>query len=435
MTDRACARRWETEAVEDGRLDGQASASFERHLAVCAECGRERLALRQVDELASACDAPQLSLLEHRRGRAVLLKSAHRRSLELGRERSPWRAVLAAGLAAAAVALLWFVERPNPRGPIGNPALSASATPRYELVAKDDAAWSNQSVGAFACLALARGLLSVHVEHLQKGQRFVVKLPDGQLEVRGTRFVVEADAGLTRAVAVTEGVVELTLAGNTTRRLVAGQHWARAEEPSAVDANPRSGVQGTSVGALGGAESAPARATPAGSHPAPPSTRAEPSPRSAPNASRIHEHSPLAVTPRTNAAVGGGQARASLGGGTDEVAVATAQDAGGERSTPDAKPAGSAADGFAAAMRAFSAGAYLDADDRFADFARRFPRDSRCEDALFLRAVLAVRSGDRAAALSRATEYLRRFPGGLRRNEMARVAASGELAEGTQRAR
>lgn len=382
MTALACTRRWEAEAVEDGRLDGRASASFERHVAACPECAREVVSLRQVRELARRLDAPKLAPLEQRRSRARLLQTAHQALLELGPETSRWRGVLAAGLVAAAATLLWLAVRPH----AGALAHAHAATPHYEVQSAADTVFENQSAGSFACLALARGTLSVHVEHLQRGQRFVVKLPDGQLEVRGTRFVVNAEHGVTERVTVTEGVVELTLAGSTTRRLTAGQDWSRAERAYSPDAKP-------SVSATA------------------PNTRL--APFSPPVARAKHRHDmtarPVAAPPRV------------------EMQAAD---------SPDAHSAGNTtlvpADSFAGAMRAFSTGAYLEADDRFAEFAAHFPSDSRCEDALFLRAVVAVRRGDQAAALRRAHEYLRRFPGGLRKNEMAHLVGASELADATQ---
>jgi TolA-binding protein len=80
-----------------------------------------------------------------------------------------------------------------------------------------------------------------------------------------------------------------------------------------------------------------------------------------------------------------------------------------------------AAEVFERAMGGFTAGNYLEADEQFAAFAARFPADARREDAAFLRAVIATRRGDAAAAVARARDYLARFPRGLRRSEMERL--------------
>jgi hypothetical protein len=74
-------------------------------------------------------------------------------------------------------------------------------------------------------------------------------------------------------------------------------------------------------------------------------------------------------------------------------------------------------------MSALSSGAYLEADEYFAEFAARFRGDARVEDAVYLRTVIALRRGDRDAAAVRARDYLNRFPHGLRRNELEKLAS------------
>jgi len=72
---------------------------------------------------------------------------------------------------------------------------------------------------------------------------------------------------------------------------------------------------------------------------------------------------------------------------------------------------------FAKAMAAFTAGDYGSAQALFAAFEREHGSDDRVEDALFLRAVAHARRGDRSASRAAATEYLKRYPNGLRRRE------------------
>jgi TolA-binding protein len=85
-------------------------------------------------------------------------------------------------------------------------------------------------------------------------------------------------------------------------------------------------------------------------------------------------------------------------------------------------------------MAAFAMGSYAEADERFTEFVGRFPGDSRCEDAAFLRTVIALRRGDSAAAVARARGYLRRFPNGFRRDEIEQmIAAAGEGTPARQR--
>jgi hypothetical protein len=89
---------------------------------------------------------------------------------------------------------------------------------------------------------LEAGSLSIHVRHQQPGERFLVVLPDGDLEVRGTTFDVAVKDDRTTAVHVTEGVVELRLAGLPVRRLEAGGSWPPA---TAAPASPATSARRT----------------------------------------------------------------------------------------------------------------------------------------------------------------------------------------------
>jgi hypothetical protein len=62
-------------------------------------------------------------------------------------------------------------------------------------------------------LKLQRGEIAVRVKLLVPGSRFLVDLPDGELEVRGTTFRTVVVDGSTRSVEVTEGKVDLRLRG------------------------------------------------------------------------------------------------------------------------------------------------------------------------------------------------------------------------------
>jgi TolA-binding protein len=73
-------------------------------------------------------------------------------------------------------------------------------------------------------------------------------------------------------------------------------------------------------------------------------------------------------------------------------------------------------------MTAFTAGDFGHADALFEQFEREHPRDSRIEDALFLRAVARARRGDDAGARAIARDYLARFPNGLRITDAERLA-------------
>jgi hypothetical protein len=63
------------------------------------------------------------------------------------------------------------------------------------------------------------GAIRVHVRRQVDGERFLVVLPDGEIEVRGTTFDVNVEHGITTQVDVHEGVVELRIRGRGITRL------------------------------------------------------------------------------------------------------------------------------------------------------------------------------------------------------------------------
>jgi TolA-binding protein len=227
--------------------------------------------------------------------------------------------------------------------------------------------------------------MSLHVEKLVPGQRFLAALPDGELEVRGTRFEIEVHDGSTTRVEVSEGAVALRLRGQSERRIAAGERWS-PDEASPVQ-------RGVTVSAS--APSATADAIDVSDAP----TALPPSNREPRRAERIAAPPP-----------------------SDSLHTA-----GAKRGTPSAQPiandtAGSpAGTALTNAMNAMSAGSYERADELLADFELRFPGDSRAEDAAFLRIVIRQRLDDNDGAARQARQYLARYPHALRRREAERL--------------
>jgi TolA-binding protein len=331
-------------------LDEAGAASFERHVASCNDCAREVRELAQLESVLGALAPTPLSPLEERRMRAELLRKAHAHSIARApARRFVWLA--AAGLFVLALLALGL------RGWRTLPA-SFEARPVFELRPLAGARMHDATKGASARVVLEAGSVAAHVQHLQAGQRFVMNLPDGELEVLGTRFFVQVDGGITRRVVVTEGVVALRLRDLGEHVVAAGESWTRPQPEAHA---PESGVAGTT--------SAPSASA---------------------DAPESHLSHPRPAPP--------------------EVGAAEAHP------TPGAE--------FGAAMAAFDAGHYADADARFARFTAQHPSEARAEDAFYLRAVIASKQQDATAAAARAHEYLARFPNGLRRTEMERLAAS-----------
>ena len=366
MTRQTCNRAWEAEARIDGRLGPKDEASFVRHLADCPDCTRATERLERLAATLSAIPHNPKSELERRRARAELLRKANEGWVDKpGSSRAAWWVLPAVALAAA----LFFLVRAR-----AGVAPSASLVPRFEVTDVHDAKVREEVDGTTSRVHLSSGTAAFHVEHLHSNARFLVDLPDGEVEVRGTRFVIDVEGGKTRSVVVTEGFVEVRLAG-FRGLLHAGERWPSATaaiEPSAssVATEATAPAEGAPSNAVANAPSV----VPTVPNKAEPSSGTRPA-TSAPNPSPI-----------TSGVTSGGA---------------------GPR--------------FVAAMKTYEAGDYGRADSLFESFAREFPNDSRAEDALFLRADARARRGDREGARRAAADYLKRYPNGFRRAEAQRL--------------
>jgi ferric-dicitrate binding protein FerR (iron transport regulator) len=364
-----CTRLWQVEAVRDRRLAGAEQAAFERHLETCVECTAERAQLARLDELAANMPAHTSDALARRRLRNELLRRAN--DLSVGSGHPPPRrsraAMLALALAAAAllIAVLGFFR--NERAITRN-----SDEPRFELVASTESDWSALRRGAALRLALRRGNFELYVHKLDARQSFVLELPDGELEVRGTRFSVEVVDGRTRSVSVSEGLVALRLRGGPSGSaeevlLGAGRSW-----PGVTAARAPAATEELDAGA----PSASPTAAPM---------------RGAPMAPRADSVASARIRP---------------------AAAASAENQRKSDATAD----------FAAAMSAFSRGDFATAEQLFLAFETQHPTNGHVEDTLFLRALTRLRRGDDAGAKQLAREYRRRYPNGFRAPEAERLS-------------
>jgi hypothetical protein len=272
----ACDRSWELDAYREGRLGEPDAASFERHLRSCGTCAE----LRQGDEKLRGL-ARRIGLGERDVPDALRLRRLRRRilndaALDRGGEPRGRGATWLAGAVAVAIlaGVAWSkrhvpatavaaatpvtsqravpprVDAPPPPDTADPPAPAWAGT----VSPTDGARWSRSRESEVERVRLEAGSLSIHVRHQQPGERFLVVLPDGDLEVRGTTFDVAVKDDRTRAVHVTEGVVELRIAGLPVRRLEAGGSWSFQAPLAANPASPATSARKTPYGDDGAAD-------------------------------------------------------------------------------------------------------------------------------------------------------------------------------------
>jgi len=230
-----CARVTDVEAARDGRLGGAELESFARHLPTCGDCRDESRKLDALAELLKGTATPERDELAGRRRRKQLLRDADRQVVT--ERATPNRARSFAALAIAAVLLL-FVGRMviARRPPVPSPPVAVNQAEFAAIVAAEGTRYTRTRDGLVERIDLAEGELAIAVRHVDGGEHVLVKLPDGELEDLGTRFVVVVQGGQTKQVVVQEGLVVLRLRGREPVHLAAGGSWVRdvvAVAPSA----------------------------------------------------------------------------------------------------------------------------------------------------------------------------------------------------------
>jgi len=213
-----CARLGEVEAAIDDRLDAARSAEALAHARGCAACGAMERSLRSLRETARSLPEPTIDAEAAQRVRAEVIAGAslgaHGRSTAVRR---------ALAVAAAVTLVLLGAAMLRPRSASPRPAaegidLAGAGTLRPERAA----VYRVERAGADTRIALTEGTIHLAVEHRRRSERFVVALTDAEVEVRGTRFAVDAHEGHLRRVRVTEGLVAVRRAGQPERLVGAG---------------------------------------------------------------------------------------------------------------------------------------------------------------------------------------------------------------------
>jgi hypothetical protein len=250
-----CDRRWELDVYREGRLGAKDARSFERHLKICSECKVRSECDERLRMLAAALPEEPPSELTLRRLRARVLRDVA--TGVRAPEAVPWsRVALAAGFALAVLGGAgWLAHgRHAPSAVAPTAVVVPVAAPEAEPVpsaapadalagtvtATAGARWTQLRRDGLETVTLADGTLGIHVRPQHAGERFLVALPDGELEVRGTTFDVSVAGGATRGVHVDEGHVELRLQGHPDLRLATGESWTAVPAVAAPASLPSS---------------------------------------------------------------------------------------------------------------------------------------------------------------------------------------------------
>jgi TolA-binding protein len=262
---KACERSWQAEAARDGRFSDFDRASFERHAAACAVCTREMRALVELETAFRSLPAQTSSPLERRRARIELLRRANALAVHEHPRWSRRRLTVSALVATAAAALAFAVFVLLRPARVHQPHESIAA-PTYRLKASEGADFALADPGATLRIDARYGRFELEVDRLKQGQRFLLSLPDGELEVQGTRFMVDVDRARTRSVRVTEGGVALRLRNRAPLVLSAGDRWppVTARTPLAQPP-PRAGVEPSAAGPASAPKPTAVRAPPSAS--------------------------------------------------------------------------------------------------------------------------------------------------------------------------
>ncbi|MEP7050474.1 MAG: FecR domain-containing protein [Pseudomonadota bacterium] len=243
-----------------------------------------------------------------------------------------------------------------------------------ELSVEHDTNVEFEDAGPVQRFFLGQGVLHARVAKLTRDQRFIVRTPDAEVEVRGTVFqvaIMDPDApcagGARTRVTVSEGLVEVRGGGASTY-VRPGESW-----PAGCAASDPALSQSAHIAAPSRAEPAPARIAMSAS------------------ASSVNTGSD-ASTPSAGVRVS--KEPSNIARQNELFALATAQNRSGDRE---------------AALASFDA------------LLQRYPQSPLAESASVQRMRLLEISNP-AAAENAARQYLARYPQGYARTDAARIA-------------
>jgi ferric-dicitrate binding protein FerR (iron transport regulator) len=233
----SCPAGWEiTQALSQPETAGDVV----RHLRDCSTCAQLAAELRAVVSAAAELPpvAPMSQAARERISHALTIADAETRPPLPRQRRFRLSWAFAGGLACAALVLSgsFLLHRHATPGVArrSGEAVDIADKPRSlaRVRAYGDARLRRVSGPPDETVRVESGRVAFEVAHLTSEQRFRVMTGDGEVEVRGTRFEVEAHADALWAVAVTEGKVDVRV-GDMGLRLQAGDEWQR-QQPSSL---------------------------------------------------------------------------------------------------------------------------------------------------------------------------------------------------------
>jgi hypothetical protein len=248
MTLLRCDRVWQIDAYRQGRLGSKDTESLERHLRGCSVCTAQMEDSERLRTLAITLHADGPNELALRRVRVRVLRDAASgipSSPRASFARMRVGAFVALGAACALVLVVAVAVHRAGRdtsslsaaraAPAVDPSSQASEPFAGTVVGEVDARFWQTREQRQERVELDEGTVHIHVRPQAPGERFLVAMPDGEIEVRGTTFDVAVKAGETTHVHVESGVVELRLRARPVVRLVDGDGWTL---PSVAPASP-----------------------------------------------------------------------------------------------------------------------------------------------------------------------------------------------------
>ena len=201
--------------------------------ASCIHCVESLAAWRDLRELGGSLDWTPPDALRSARVRARVVRSM---SSPSSIDPHPFRGRLTAaaiGMAAvcSAVLLALVATHSEKRERIASVRTEASLGVIQQIGV---ARFERTSEAPDEVVRLKEGRVRISVAHLAPTERFRIVTSDAVVEVRGTKFDVQASSGRLQAVAVERGLVEVRVGASEPAVLAEGARWSASKSPIAA---------------------------------------------------------------------------------------------------------------------------------------------------------------------------------------------------------